>query len=227
MAASVKYPRTPHLPNSPGMSDDDRRIETLAGLLTPPGGPGVLIVASEKLDGSNVCLTAKNVFARSHGGAPRHPSFDALKALHARLRWQIPDGLSIFGEWCWAVHSIEYEALPDPPLFIFGVRDDARQYWSSWDDVRQVAYDLGLQTPPWRDAPFFSHEAQLLQFVVKEAKRPSAFGGPREGVVLRRAAGFPNSEFDTAVAKWVRKGHVTSTEHWTNMVIKRQKTIRA
>lgn len=65
---SAKYPRTPHLPWSPGGTRDDKRLTVLDQLY------GRTLVFTEKLDGSNLCLTADAVYARSHSGAPRHPS---------------------------------------------------------------------------------------------------------------------------------------------------------
>src|SRR5262245_55730831 len=103
---SEKYPRTPHLPWSPGGTRDDRRLTDVEPLL------GRELVLTEKMDGSNVCLEREHVFARSHTAEPRHPSFDALKAVHAALRWQIPSHWQLFGEWLWARHSITYDRLP-------------------------------------------------------------------------------------------------------------------
>jgi hypothetical protein len=36
----------------------------------------------------------------------------------------------------------------------------------------------------------------------------------REGIVARVAGMFHNDDFSTNVLKWVRKDHVTTTEHW-------------
>ena len=112
----MKYPRTLHLPWSKGTTNDDKIATSINSLLNVP------IVISEKLDGSNASLEANGCFARTHAGAPTHASFDGLKALHATVKRNIPKGIQIFGEWCYALHSIAYTALPGYFL-LFNVRD--------------------------------------------------------------------------------------------------------
>jgi hypothetical protein len=104
------------------------------------------IVVTEKLDGSNLCLTRDEIFARSHSGPPTHSSFDLAKSMHAQIKGDIPDGVDVFGEWCYAVHSIEYDSLPGPfPFFVFGVREGE---WWTWHDVEDLAANLGVNTAP-------------------------------------------------------------------------------
>lgn len=103
---SPKYNRTFHVPWSPGATSDDKIASSTDSLLNK------LIVITEKMDGSNTSLEREGCFARTHASAPTHPSFDALKALHAVCKWQIPENIQLFGEWCFAVHSIEYIELP-------------------------------------------------------------------------------------------------------------------
>ena len=42
----------------------------------------------------------------------------------------------------------------------------------------------------------------------------SRFGGEREGYVVRRADRFHYGAFRRSVAKYVRRGHVTTDDHW-------------
>ncbi|MGC5412734.1 RNA ligase family protein, partial [Streptomyces sp. DT225] len=53
------YPRTPHLPWSPGATSDDVRMTDLAALA------GTEVVVTEKLDGENTTLYADGLHARS------------------------------------------------------------------------------------------------------------------------------------------------------------------
>ena len=95
------------MPFSPGCQRDDKFIKTVSHLLNTD------VVITEKLDGGNVCLESEDVFARSHEGPPSHPSFGELKALHSTLKYQIPQDVQVFGEWCLAIKSLEYtEVLP-------------------------------------------------------------------------------------------------------------------
>ena len=57
---------------------------------------------------------------------------------------------------------------------------------------------------------------QALREMVEEAHRkPSRLGGEREGVVIRLARAFHETEFEDAVCKSVRENHVQTDEHWT------------
>ena len=61
---SIKYPRSMHLPFSPGATKSDKKMNE-ADLEFLLGGE---VVITEKMDGSNACMTNEEVFARSHGG---------------------------------------------------------------------------------------------------------------------------------------------------------------
>lgn len=216
MSASQKYPRSSHFPFSPGMSNDDRMMPDINTLLNRE------LIASEKLDGSNCCLERDGVFARSHSGPPTHPSFNMLKAMHADLRDQLEPNLQFFGEYCYAVHSITYGALP-AYFFLFGIRDKLTQMWWDFDSVVAAAEVLDLQMPPviWRGS--FVTRASLERAVMNSATMPSTFGGPREGLVVRWTDGFLDEEFNGSLAKWVRQGHVQTDAHWTSQEIVRQR----
>lgn len=210
-----KYNRTPHLTWSPGGTKDDKRIVTLDGLLNRE------VIVTEKVDGSNVCLEHDAVYARSHAKAPKHPSFDALKALHAQVKSMIPEGVQIFGEWCYAKHSIEYTNLPSY-LLLFGVRDlywDTSRRWASWDLVEDWAEQLEVATVPLLGRFSVTTESQLKEVTDRFTTAPSALGGVREGVVVRVAESFEDSEFPISVAKWVRKDHVTTSDHWSHQEV--------
>src|SRR5262249_2163135 len=175
----------------------------------------------EKCDGSNLTYTRHSVFSRSHSGPPSHPSFNLAKATHARIAHQIDEGLSIFCEYCYAVHSIAYGALPDYSL-VFGVRDDNSGRWWDWDMVAVQAADLGLPTVPVLFRGALASEAELISLTERLAAEPSAFGGQREGVVVRRAGEFADADFARSLGKWVRKGHVQTDEHWLHQAIRPQ-----
>jgi hypothetical protein len=211
---SPKYPRTSHLPFSPGGTNDDRRLSDVDFLIGNP------LIATEKMDGSNVCLERDVVYARSHSGPPAHPSFDALKSLHASLRHLIPNNFQIFGEWLYARHSISYNALPSH-LMIFGARDLAGQVWVSWDEVEMWAAELGVPTVPVLERFCAGSARELERIVVGHASEPSSAGPEREGVVVRVSHSFSDVDFPASVAKWVRANHVQTDEHWKNQEIVR------
>lgn len=213
----MKYPRTPHLPQSPGGTRDDRRIPDLSSFKGHP------VVFTEKMDGSNVCLEAGACFARSHEQAPTHPSFDMFKAFHARVRSKIPDNHQLFGEWCYAKHSIEYTRLPGYFL-LFGVRDTRSMTWGSWIEVELWADELCVPTVP-RLAEYLPGE-DLESAVAWYAKdKTSKAGDEREGFVMRWAEAFSDDDFERAVAKWVRADHVQTPYHWKTMAMVRNRLL--
>lgn len=210
---SAKYPRMPHLPWSPGCSRDDRIIESVYPFLN------TRIVITEKMDGSNVCLTHDTVYARSHNGPPTHPSYDWIKAHHAKIRHNIEPGYSIFGEYCYAKHSIYYNALPGY-FMVFGIRDDSDGHWfgySQTEGLVDMMLDLPMVPHMWEGAPPLIQTEEDLRLLVESLMdRPSACGMEMEGLVIRVEDVIHPSKFSTHVAKYVRADHVQSDDHWTN-----------
>ncbi len=219
MTDSPKYPRTPHLPWSPGSTSDDRRIESVEPLLC------VDIVVTEKLDGSNVCLEAGGCYARSHASAPNHSSFDAFKAFHATIKSLLPENLQIFGEWLYARHSIGYKALPNY-FMVFGVRDLNTMKWSSWTEIEMWAEELSVSTVPVLTKEHLNREWKLRDLTESLARLPSRCGGEREGVVVRKAGEFSDGDFGVSVAKFVRANHVQTSDHWKNQEIVRNELVK-
>lgn len=209
---SAKYPRSFHLPWSPGGTSDDKRLADVSALV------GAEIVVTEKCDGSNLTYTRRGVFARSHAGPPAHASFDLAKATHGRIAHLLSADVSIFCEYCYAVHSIAYDALPSYSL-VFGVRDDVSGLWWDWDMVAAQAREVGLPTVPVLFRGSVASRAELESLTNRLAREPSALGAAREGVVVRVAGAFDDRDFARSLGKWVRKGHVTTDEHWLHMAI--------
>lgn len=214
--SSPKYNRTFHFPFSPGATNDDKIASSMNSLI------GVPIVLTEKVDGSNTSLESDGCYARTHSGAPTHKSFDMLKVLHASVKDIIEPGTQIFGEWCYARHSIEYIALPSYFL-LFGVRylnaDELSHRWGSWTDVEMWAGDIGVSTVPVLYTGVVKDDSELKELVQSFMNEPSACGGIREGVVARVAEGFNDDEFSSSVLKCVRKNHVNTDAHWAHQTI--------
>jgi len=206
---NAKYPRTAHLPWSPGGTRDDRRLVVLDQFFDRT------LVITEKLDGSNLCMTADAVYARSHSGAPGHPSFDAAKAMHAEVSRLIPRYLSIFGEWCMALHSIKYDKGLPSYFNVFAIRDDEAQVWLSWDKVCSWTDNLGLERVPELLRTTVNSVDELRAVTDKFTFQPSVYGPEREGVVVRACVAYADNVFSNFTAKWVRADHVQTDEHWS------------
>lgn len=191
-------------------------------MVSASGLCGVPIVITEKLDGSNMAMTRSSLFARSHSGPPSHPSFAWAKALHARICSHIENEITLFGEYCYAVHSIVYGALPDY-FFLFGVRDDTTDMWWEWDLVAAQAELLQVPTAPVLFRGVCETVDELERRTLALAAQSSCYGGEREGLVVRAGAGFGDSEFVDLVGKYVRPDHVQTGEHWMFQAIRVQR----
>ncbi|QES53139.1 kinase [Streptomyces venezuelae] len=189
------YPRTPHLPWSPGAAADDVRAVGLAGLA------GREVVVTEKLDGENTTLYADGLHARSLDSA-HHPSRAWVKSLQGRIGAGIPAGWRVCGENLYARHSIPYEDL-DSWFYGFSVWDG--EHCLDWDRTVRFLRDLGVPVPRvlWRG----TFDERALRRLKPDTAR-------QEGYVVRTAAGFLRADFGRCVAKWVRGGHVQTSTHW-------------
>jgi RNA ligase len=106
---------------------------------------------------------------------------------------------------------------------VFGVRDDIAGTWWEWDMVVSQAAELALPTVPVVFRGVVESEKKLEELTRDLCAEPSVFGGVREGVVVRRRAAFDDATFSRYLAKWVRKDHVTTDEHWMHQNVKPQR----
>lgn len=208
MILPPKYPSTPHWPWSPEKHRDDS-VHT-----NPEALIGVEIVITEKLDGGNTCLCKGEVFARSTGQPATQGWFAMVKKHHAWKTVNSPDYRFHYGEDLYGIHSIEYDAIPETQTYrIFNVRE--HDTWLSWDDTTAVAQALDIVTVPVLFRGVMNSQKELTAWLDGHIGHPSALGPNCEGFVIRRTEAFNNDMFATYVAKYVRKGHVQTDEHWT------------
>lgn len=201
-----KYNRTYHLPFSPGTTSDDRISKSVDSLL------GIDVVISEKLDGENCGMTNQGVYARSHATFTTSPWSKEVRQLHSILKHDLSEDVFLFGENMEGIHSIEYSDLTSY-FYLFGVRDNFN--WISWDEVEEYSYILDVPTAPVLFRGVINTYEELKKIVEDLVSQPSKLGGKCEGIVIRNAASFHNDDFSKNVMKWVRKGHVQTSEHWT------------
>lgn len=192
----VKYPRTYHLPWSPGVTDDDRVAADLSHF------EGKRVIVTEKLDGENFSGYTNYCHARSVDGR-HHYTRDWAKSFWMARSYELPEGWRFCGENLWAVHSISYDQLPSY-LMGFSIWDD-RNTCLSWDD-----------TLTWFELLDVPHVPVIYDGIWDEAKirAISLDFSKQEGYVVRVADAFSYGDFRRSVAKFVRANHVQSQKHW-------------
>ena len=208
----MKYPRTYHLPYSPGATKDDKKLQD--GWFKYYIGQEIVITA--KLDGENIHMNQKDCYARSDGAPTRSPwsrnIWDPSDGLYWRIKQYIGENETIFGENLYGEHSIHYNKLTDY-FHLFAANDGVN--WYSWDDVKMLADIMNIPHVPelWRGMIYKEEELQKL--VEKYVYESEWYGDIREGVVIRLTNSFKLDDFKHCVCKWVRKDHVTTSIHWT------------
>jgi hypothetical protein len=195
----VKYPRTRHLPNSPGAGADDVHLSDLSALAAGE------VVLTEKMDGENTTIGPGYAHARSVDSRA-HESRTWVRALAGRLRHEIPAGMRVCGENLYARHSIGYQRLP-AYFLVFNIWQD--DVCLDWDSTRTWAGRLGLHCVPVLYRGEFPGPDGLLR-IWNAAREPAL----SEGFVVRTAGPFTRAQFGTHLAKWVRPSHVQTDRHW-------------
>ena len=201
-----KYPRTYHLPWSKGATSDDKIHKSIDSLL------GIDVVITEKLDGSNSAITKDGVYGRSHIDFSKNSWDKEIWNLFRLIGKDLSENVYLFGENMEGIHSIEYENL-NSFFYLFGVRDS--NIWISWEEVEEYSYILNIPTVPILWKGIINSTEDMISLTNKLLLDKSKLGGEIEGIVIRNSNNFHNDDFEFNVAKWVRKDHVTTDQHWT------------
>jgi len=197
--AIQRYPRTPHLPFSPGMTSDDKKASpaTIALLQS-----GIELIVTEKMDGSNYNMTRDRAYARSLDGTS-HLWDTPAKALWASLRYDIPSGYRLSGESLYGRRSVSYDDLPGP-FMLFSIWDETNTMLS-WDEMAEWGELLGLPIVPllYRGTNY----KEATNIWAKTTNEEIS-----EGFVVRDAGRIPYKDFGKHVAKYVRANHVRTSD---------------
>jgi ATP-dependent RNA circularization protein (DNA/RNA ligase family) len=183
-----KFPHTPHLLwLGAGSPRDDK-------LLAPAEAAAFLgneVVVEEKVDGANLGLSIGqdgriraqsrgNYLAPGRGHAQWNPLWPWLAERQGFLKDGLGDGLVLYGEWCYARHTVPYDALPDWFLAFDIFEISSGRFWSvdrrnTWLALRGL-----VRVPEIRRGPVAANQvSRLLSY--------SAVGRvPMEGIYLRR-----------------------------------------
>ncbi len=195
----VKYPRTHHLPWSPGLTKDDRLIDSVDAFV------GKEVVVTVKMDGENTTMYSDHIHARSvtSEGAPWRTW---AKNIWSKVGWQIPEGWRVCAENLQAKHSILYDDLPSY-IMMFSIWNDVN-VCLSWDDTVEWAELLELETVPVLYRGIWDED------LIRKLHCDTHNGAECEGYVVRLAESFHYRDFKSACGKFVRKDHVNTSRHW-------------
>jgi hypothetical protein len=195
----VRYPRTCHLPWSPGVTDDDRVLTDLSAFEERE------VVVTVKMDGEQTTMYRDYLHSRSLEWRG-HPSRSWVANLHGQIGWKIPDGWRICGENLYAKHSIEYHHLPSYFL-LFSVWNE-QNVCLPWAETAEWAALLDLQTVP------ALYQGVWDEALIRNLYTSTFQGDEMEGYVVRLADAFPYGSFRRSMAKYVRAGHDHTRPHW-------------
>lgn len=204
MAKRYKYPKTSHLPWSESFHKTDHRMIDPVSVFG-----GMEVVVTVKFDGENTTWYKDGFHSRSIDSG-YHESRAFVNRLHGEKSWMLNDNERICGENLYAEHSIHYKDL-NGYFYVFG-------YWidnecQSWDDTVKRAEELDLPTVD------VIYRGIWDEIAIKALKSQNFNGNEMEGYVVRPAGAFTHDfESKTAkmpLAKYVRKDHVQTDQHWT------------
>jgi len=213
-----KFPSTPHLAllGSVEVRDDKVFSETERNefLLHE-------LIIEEKVDGANLGISfdsSGNICAQNRGGYLHLPMLGQWKKLPYWLSLkidmlfdQLSDRYILFGEWCFAQHSVAYDQLPDWFLGFDIYDKDTKKFFSC---VRRDAMFLAIgiaPVPKLRCGHFTLLELSELPPLSHFSTRPA------EGIYLRHDQG----DWLAERAKLVRPAFIQSVEeHWSRSEIR-------
>ncbi|MDP2341585.1 MAG: RNA ligase family protein [Deltaproteobacteria bacterium] len=200
-----KYPRTHHLEGSRLQEgDEDLAAVRFAEIAGRP------LVVEEKIDGQNAALSFDDdggLLLQSRGhylrGGAREKSFEPFKrwaATHAgALREVLRSRFVVYGEWCFAKHTVFYDALPHWFLE-FDVYDRERDVFLSTPARRALLAGLPVASVPVLASAAFSSLETLLQHVgVSTAKTPTWRERLRESAARTRFQGGAHVDVERTV----------------------------
>lgn len=213
----IKYPRTYHLPWSPNMTKDERKIpdEYI------DSWEGKEVVITEKMDGENTSMYKTGIHAR----ALQYTSMvhrEWVKTLHARVRADIPENWRVCGENMFAKHAIHYKQLASYFL-VFSIWNEKNECLS-WDDTLEWCELLSLKMVPHGTRQIYTRDygKELKESMDFHTGNSPIAMKECEGFVIRLTESFHFKEFRQSVAKYVRKGHVPlHGGHWSNNILVR------
>ena len=219
MSEFFRFPHTPHIAWLASGSPRDDKVLSLEDAEILLAGE---VVIEEKIDGANLgfSIGSDGLLWVQNRGQYLLPPFTGQFAqlgkwleLHQdRLLDALTESLIVFGEWCAARHSLNYDQLPDWWLMFDVYERGTERFWST---VRrnELAALLGVSVVPCVYQGRVTM-TQLKKHILGEASRFRQ--GDAEGVIVRSE----DAVWLQKRAKLVRPNFTQAiTKHWRNRVV--------
>lgn len=213
-----KFPSTPHLATLPGVEVRGDKV------LTKSERDQFLrhkVTIEEKIDGANLGISFDRegrLRAQNRGNYLDLPGSGQWKKLGEWLDRRtdllfehLTDRYILFGEWCYAQHSIFYDQLPDWFL-AFDVYDrESERFLATTHRNRMLEGMKICQVPEIAQGVFSFTEVE------KRLSKSSLTDQPAEGVYLR----IDGEQWLEQRAKLVRAAFIQAIErHWSSMTLR-------
>lgn len=213
-----KFPSTPHLATMQGVDirgdkvlTESERDEFLTHELT----------VEEKVDGANLGLSFDangNIRAQNRGtylhlpGSGQWKKLGEWLALHTDALFEhLSDRYILFGEWCYARHSIYYDRLPDWFL-AFDIYDREACRFLATARRDQLLHEMHISKVPDIARGRFTYPG--IQELLSQSKLTDQ---PAEGIYLR----IDHGDWLEQRAKLVRPAFIQAVEqHWSRSAIR-------
>lgn len=205
MEQRYKHPRIFHFPWSDGLINDDKRIESIDAFV------GQEVSVTLKMDGENSTIYWDGYYHARSIDSKNHDSRNLCKNLLGSIAHELPIGWRLCAENLYAKHSISYSNL-DSYAYVHSIWNENNMCLSV-DDTIVWCELLGIPYVPLLYRGFF--DIDVIQSLFKETYNDN----PMEGYVVRLVGEIPFNQFSQKVAKFVRKGHVQTNEHWMTQEI--------
>jgi len=213
-----KFPSTPHLATMPGVDIRDDKVLTVSEREEFLAHE---VTVEEKVDGANLGLSFDahgNIRAQNRGAYLHLPGSGQWKklgewlALHTDALFEhLSDRYILFGEWCYAQHSIFYDRLPDWFL-AFDIYDREAGRFLTTARRDRLLDEMHISKVPRIARGRFTYPA--IQELLSQSKLTNQ---PAEGIYLR----IDHGDWLEQRTKLVRPAFIQSVEqHWSRSAIR-------
>lgn len=182
------------------------------------------IILEEKIDGANlgISFSEDGKLLLQNRGSYLYPPFEGqwkilqqwIKRYEEKMFDSLTNEFVLFGEWCYATHTIYYDSLPD--WFVgFDIFEKKTEKFLSTEKRNTIMRNIGISIVPMLGRGFFSLDDLRMTFCT------SKFGtNICEGIYIRQEEG----DYLNYRAKIVRNDFSQNIgEHWSKQEIRHNK----